>query len=169
VKIARTIAGFCLFAAFIGTGAMSMSCINRLRIYYQREQYKPAVFFVDDAEFHPSQSAEGPTYWLNGTIEGRTERFIPEFPPNFSPTSAKDLLAIYPRAKRIDVLYNPAETETIIQGETLRVLQAKPNFWAEEEQLRNRLLLWVCIPVPATLMIYLVLRFLDGRRDRQIT
>jgi hypothetical protein len=164
MKVARMITGFVAFAAFFISWLFVFTLSNRLRISRNQDQYLPATFAVNGAAYYPAQGKGFDSYWLTGSVAGATERFIPKFLPKFNPESADELLTIYPRGSQIDVLYNAHETETIIQGETLRVLHYTPNFWREQERLRNKLLCFVLLPTPLALGIYITFRHLHMRQ-----
>ncbi len=94
-----------------------------------------------------------------GNVAGKGERLVPRLPNKSLIGDASALLSIYPRGSKLEVLYNPHETESIIQGETLRVVHRTPGFWSEEERLRKKLAMLVFLPVPLTLGVYAVLRY----------
>jgi hypothetical protein len=164
VKAARIISGIAIFPAILFSFLFSLTLSNRIRICHNRDQYHPAVFAVDGAVYHPAGHDGFDSYWLTGTVEGKAERFIPRFPQKFRPRSADALLDLHPRGSEIDVLYNPKETESIIQNETLRVVQRTPDFWQEQKRLRNKLLWFVLLPAPLTLAIHLFIRRISVRK-----
>jgi hypothetical protein len=82
------------------------------------------------------------------------------------PRTADDLLSRYPKGTKIEVFYNPDATDMLVQGESLRVLAATPDFWQEEARLRHRLGLRVLVPVPLALAIYLVVRYVNRRHAK---
>jgi len=143
----------------------TLSFVNRVNIYRNREAYKPETFIVSGAEHHRGDEG-GDSWWLTGTVMSREERLTPRLRGAAVPRSAEDLIARYPRGTRIEVLYNPDATETIIQDESLRVLEATPDFWQQEARLRHRLGLRVLVPVPLTLAIYLSVRYVNRRHAR---
>ena len=140
-----------------------MSFVNRFNIYRNREAYKPETFLVSGAEYRRGHKG-GDSWWLTGTVASREERFVPRMRGAPSDRSAKDLIARYPKGTTIEVLYNPDATEILVQGESLRVLAATPDFWQQEARLRHRLGLRVLVPVPLALTIYLAVRYVN-RRD----
>jgi hypothetical protein len=160
LKVARVVSGFLVFAAIFFSFLFTFSLYNCFRIFKNRDCYYPATFEVVDAVFYPpSQDGDGfGSYWLTGAVENRPERFIPNFPAKFFPKNAEDLLAVYGRGTKVPVLYNPQETTTVIQGETLRVLPFASDFWSNEERRRNKLMGFVFLPVPLTLVVYLIIR-----------
>lgn len=170
LRMARFASGLGLLGAVFYSLLFSFTYSNRLRIHFHRDQYQHQVFEVRDAVYHPRNGEVSESYWFNGQVAGRQERFIPDFAEGFDVESREDLLFLYPVGTRIDVLYNPNETETIIQNETLRVLHDFPGFWEKEDLLRGRLFRVVVIPVPVALCFYLVFRLLHQRaRSRHLT
>lgn len=139
--------------------------MNRVNIYRNREAYKPENFIVSGAEYHRDDES-GDSWWLSGTVASREERFTPRLRGAPLPRSAENVVARYPKGTRIEVLYNPDAAETIVQGESLRVLAATPDFWQEEARLRHRLGLRVLVPVPLTLAVYLAVRYVNRRHAR---
>jgi hypothetical protein len=162
MKIARILSGFAVFPAILFSFLFTLTLSNRIRICHNRDQYHPATFAVDSAVYHPAGHDGFDSYWLTGTVDGQAERFIPRFPRKFRPRSADSLLDLHPRGSQIDVLYNPGETRSIIQDETLRVKQWTPDFWREQERLRNKLLYFVLLPAPLTVGTYLFIRRLGA-------
>jgi hypothetical protein len=163
LRAARFISGVALIVAAFYSSLFSFTYSNRLRIQHNRDQYRPEVFEVRDAVYHPRSGEDSESYWFKGLVAGNEERFIPDFAEGFDVESREDLLSLYPVGTKINVLYNPDETETIIQDETLRVLHDFPGFWEKEDRLRGRLARIVLVPVPVTLCFYLMLRFLHRR------
>ena len=163
LRAVRFISGVGLIAAVFYSLLFSFTYSNRLRIQHHRDQYRLEVFEVRDAAYHPRSGEDPESYWFKGLVAGNQERFIPDFAEGFDVESREDLLFLYPVGSRISVLYNPDETETIIQDETLRVLHYFPGFWEKEERLRNQLFRVVAIPVPLALCLYLALRSLHQR------
>ena len=164
MKIARVISGFLVFAAIMFSWLFTFSLYDRFCIFHNRNQYHPATFDVVDAVYLPSQGDDSESYWLRGTVENHPERFIPTFSDRFSPKNAGDLLAVYPPGSHIPVLYNSQETTIIIQGETLRVLHFTSDFWREEERYRHKLMIFVFLPVPLALLVFLTIRGIHLRR-----
>lgn len=161
MKSVRIIAGVAVCFAFVFSWLFAFTLFNRLYIYFNRDQYKVESFEVADAVYLPNRSREGiRSYWLTGTVAGHRERLLPEFPPTFKPTRAEDLLTLFPRGSTIPVLYHPGASETIVQGETLRVFHFTPGFWPREDRLRIKLICWVLLPVPLALALY---RYLNKR------
>lgn len=170
MRIAQFISGWLIFVAILISWCMAFPLSNRVRICFNRAEYRPAVFEVVGADYETGDHSGGAAvYWLTGRVEGRAERLTLRLPSNSEPSSAEDLLARYPRQSKIDVLYNPNETETIVQNESLRVLQWTPDFWQRQERDRNLLLAFVAIPVPLTVGIYLTVRRRYNRRQQTDT
>lgn len=163
LRAARFISGVALIAAVFYSSLFSFTYSNRLRIQHNRDQYRHEVFEVRDAVYHPRSGEDSESYWFKGLVAGNQERFIPDFAEGFDVESREDLLSLYPVGSKINVFYNPNETGTIIQDETLRVLHYFPGFWEKEERLRSQLFRIVVIPVPLALCFYLVLRVLHRR------
>lgn len=167
-KAIQSLCGFAVLAAIFFSWLWTLSFVNRVNIYRNREAYKPETFTVSGAEYHRGDEG-GDSWWLTGTVRSREERFIPRLRGAPLPRSAGDLIARYPRGTRIEVLYNPDATEMIVQDESLRVLTASPDFWQEEARLRHRLGLRVLVPVPLTLAVYLAVRYVNRRHARSHT
>lgn len=164
-KIIQSLCGLAVLAAIFFSWLWTLSFVNRVNIYCNREAYKPETFLVSGAEYHRGDEG-GDSWWLTGTVTSREERFVPRLRGAPRPHNAEDLIARYPKGARIEVLYNPDATETLVQGESLRVLAATPDFWQEEARLRYRLGLRVLVPVPLTLAVYLAVRYVNRRRAR---
>lgn len=163
-KIIQSLCGFAVLAAIFFSWLWTLSFVNRVNIYRNREAYKPETFLVSGAEY--SRDEGGDSWWLTGTVTSREERFVPRLRCAPLPRSAKDLIIRYPKGTKIEVLYNPDATETLVQGESLRVLSATPDFWQEEAKLRYRLGLRVLVPVPLMLAVYLAVRHVNRRHAR---
>jgi hypothetical protein len=112
-KAVQFLCGFAVFAAIFFSWLWTLSFVNRVNIYRDRDKYKPETFLVTGAEFERGDA-----------------------------------------------------TEMLVQGESLRVVAATPDFWQYEARLRHRLGLLVLVPVPVTLGIYLVVRYLNRRHAR---
>ena len=164
-KIIQSLCGFAVLAAIFFSWLWTLSFVNRVNIYRNREAYKPETFLVSGAEYHRGDEG-GDSWWLTGKVASREERFVPRLRDAPSPRSAKDLTARYAKGTKIEVLYNPEATETLVQGESLRVLAATTDFWEEEARLRYRLGLRVLVPVPLALAVYLVVRYVNRRHAR---
>lgn len=107
----------------------------------------------------------GDSYWLLGRVGDRQERLIPRERAG----SAAGLLQQYPKGAVIPVLINPNESDDFfIQGEILRVREYTPDFWDREAKLRHRLALYVLAPVPLTAIVYILVRYANRRRQRQV-
>jgi hypothetical protein len=167
-KVIQFICGAAVILAFGFSWLFTLTFLNRVTIYHDREKYRPGTYVVTGAEYvHETEG--GDTWWLTGTVTAREERFIPRLAGASSPRSAEDLLARYPKGTKIDVLYNPDATDTIMQGETLRVFAATPDFWQNEAKLRHRFGLRVLVPVPVTLAIYLTVRYVNRRHAKLLS
>jgi lipopolysaccharide export LptBFGC system permease protein LptF len=164
-KIIQFLCGFAVLAAIFFSWLWTLSFVNRVNIYRNREAYKPATFLVSGAEYYRGDEG-GDSWWLTGTVTSHDERLVPRLRGAPLPRSAGDLTARYPKGTKIEVLYNPDATETLVQGESLRVLSATPDFWQEEARLRYRLALRVLVPVPLTLAVYLAVRYVNRRHAR---
>ena len=164
-KIIQSLCGFAVLAAIFFSWLWTLSFVNRVNIYRNREAYKPETFLVSGAEYHRGDEG-GDSWWLTGTVASHEERFVPRLRGAPLPGSTGELIARYPKGTKIQVLYNPDATETLIQGESLRVLAATPDFWQEEARLRHRLGLRVLVPVPLTLAVYLAVRYFNRRHAR---
>jgi hypothetical protein len=163
LRTARFVSGAGLIAAVFYSLLFGFTFSNRLRIQHNRDLYRHEVFEVQDAVYHPRSGEDSESYWFKGVVAGNQERFIPEFAEGADVECREDLLSLYPAGTKLNVLYNPRETETIIQGETLRVLHYFPGFWEKEERLRSQLFRVVAIPAPLALCFYLAFRSLHKR------
>jgi hypothetical protein len=161
--IVQTLAGFAVAVAVFYSWLFTLSFGNRIAIQRQRNEYKPAVFVVTGATYDGGGDF-GPDWWLTGLVGGRTERLVPDMRQRTRPQSADDLLQHFPTGSQIDVLYNPTATETLWQGESLRVLEAQPDFWQREARSLVGLGLRVLLPVPVTAVIYTMVRYTNHRR-----
>jgi 4-amino-4-deoxy-L-arabinose transferase-like glycosyltransferase len=164
-KIIQSLCGFAVLAAIFYSWLWTLSFVNRINIYHNREAYKSETFLFSGAEYSRGDEG-GDAWWLTGTVAARDERFVPRLRGGSIPRSAKDLIERYPKDTKIAVLYNPDATETLVQGESLRVLSATPDFWQEEARLRYRLGVRVLLPVPLALAVYLVVRYVNRRHAR---
>jgi hypothetical protein len=72
-------------------------------------------------------------YWgFTGNIEGQKERYYaPTLVTEKEPGLLK-LRKLFPVGKKMDILYNPKVTETLVQRRTLRVLPYRPDFVSAE-------------------------------------
>lgn len=164
-KIIQFVCGFAVFAAIFFSWIWTLTFVNRVNLYLNRDSYHPDTFVVTGAEYHRGEEG-GDVWWLNGTVGQHEERLVPRRHGATMPHDENDLLTLYPKGTKVDVLYNPGATETLIQGESLRVLAASPDFWEKEARLRNRLGLLVLLPAPITLAVYLLVRFWNRRHAR---
>jgi hypothetical protein len=161
--IVQTLAGFLFFVALLYSWLFTPSFVNRIVIYLDRDNYKPAIFIVTDADFD-SGFETGPDWCLTGDIGGFEERFVPKLSKGLRPRSADELLQHFPKGTQFDVLYNPAAHDILSQGESLRVLEARPNLWQLEAQSAVRLGKRVLLPVPVTFAFYMIVRLANQRR-----
>jgi 4-amino-4-deoxy-L-arabinose transferase-like glycosyltransferase len=161
-RVIQFICGFAVIAAIFYSWLWTLTFVNRVNIYRDREHYQPAVFIVEEATYSHGDEG-GDSWWLTGTVNGREERLVPRFERGARPANAVDLLARNPKGSKVDIYYNSNATEMIVQGETLRAIEMTPDFWQKEKALRNRLGARVLVPVPVTLALYLVVRFMNRR------
>lgn len=164
-RVLQRLCGVAIFAAFMFSWVWALPFYNRVSLYLHRAEYQPASFTVTEAVYSPGDEG-GDSYWLEGTVRGRPERLVPTLGAASTPQSAADLAALYPQGTRLEVLYNPNATTSLIQGESLRVLHATPDLWEREDRLRRRLAPYVLVPVPATLTLYLLVWYANRRRRR---
>jgi len=158
----QTLCALAVFFAFGFSWLWTFTYVNRVQIHKNKDKYKPETFIVTGAEYVTDSDGD-PTWWLNGTIKGRPERFIPDFRGRSRPTNVSDLLGLFPKDSRVNVLYNPEASETIIQGETVRVLENRPHLWEQEDALRRKLAPRVLVPGPVALVLYITVRLLNRR------
>jgi hypothetical protein len=167
LRLLQRLCGVAIFAAFMFSWVWALTFYNRVSLYLHRAEYQPDTFTVTEAVYSPGDEG-GDSYWLEGTVRGRKERLVPSLGAASTPESAADLAALYPRGARLEVLYNPNATTALIQNESLRVMEASPDFWEREQRLRNRLGLFVVVPVPATLTLYLLVWYANRRQRRSV-
>jgi hypothetical protein len=165
-QIIQTVCGFLVFVAIAFSWCFALSFWNRLTLLRDHDQYKPETFVVTGAVFDPGGFENtSSTYWLNGIVAGSLERFIPNPHGLPAPRDADELERRYPKGTKINVLYNSAAERTIVQDETLRVKEATPDFWDREASRRLTLGILVFFPVPLTLCVYLLVRYINRRHD----
>lgn len=164
LRILQTACGLSVLAAFIFTWMCALPFWNRMTFYLHREQYQAQTFIVGEAVY--SEGGEmGASYWLEGTVNGQSERLVPDRRGAAPVRTKDDLLRRHPKGTSIPVLYNPQATQTLVQFESLRVVQATPDFWEKEARYRRRLALYVFLPLPLTLSVYLWIRLTNRRRQ----
>lgn len=156
--------GAAAVCAFVVALLLSLSFINRILIYLDRENYKPEVYTVTEAVFARASGMEGDTdaYWLMGNVANRSERFVPSLGGQPRPRSAADLAKNFPPGAKIKVLFNSEMTDMLVQGESLRVKDAQ-DFWKNEASARWKLGKLVCVPFPVTIALYFCVRYLNRR------
>ncbi len=162
-KAIQTLCGVAIFAALMFSWLWTLTFINRITILRHKDHYKPAIFVVTGAEYHRADEG-GDSWWLKGDVNGREERLVPRL--KLAPHNAEGFFSQIPRGTRIEVIYDPDATGTLVQGESLRVIEASSDFWQREERLRNRLAAVVLLPGPLALGLYLTVRYLNGRAAR---
>ncbi len=163
-----TVESFCGCAIFLAIGfswLFAFTFWNRLTLWRDRGHYKQEIFVVGGSHFEPaSGDGDTDTYWLQGAIGRVPERLIPELHGAPSPRSADELAQRYPKGTKINVLYNPAATTTIVQNESLRVKEAAPDFWEREASRRLFFGVLTLCPVPLALSAYIAVRLMNRRR-----
>lgn len=167
-RVIQRLAGFAVVAALFYSWLFTLSFVNRVTLYLNRESYRPETFLVTGAEYHAGDEG-GDSWWLNGMVAGQEERLVPRRRSMTHPHSAAELLVRFPKGTRLDVLYNPKATSMLVQDESLRVVLASPDFWPEEERLRIKLGVRVLLPVPLALAVYVTVRWINRRHARQQT
>lgn len=136
---------------------------NRVAIHRNRANYRPATFLVSDAAYE--RGKRGTSYWLQGSIAGESERFVPPLADGAArPRNRADLLRQFPVGTKIAVLYNPSMTRALIQDETLRVKPDAPDFWQREARLRRSLTRMLFGPPAAGVAILVAVRWWWRRR-----
>jgi len=153
--------GLAVFLAFLFSWLWTLTFVNRINLYLHRDAYRPETFLVTGAGYYRGYG------WLNGMVAGHEERLTPMLRGTPSARGSVDLLALYPKGTKLEVLYRPEATRAVVQHETLRVLPAGPEFWENEARLRHRLGWFVLAPVPLTLGIYLLVRRANRRHARR--
>jgi hypothetical protein len=158
--------GCAVFLAFGFSWLFAFTFWNRLTFWKEREHYKQEIFVVTGARYVPStgEGASVDSYWLEGTVGGVRERLIPDRHGAPPPRSADELASRYPKGTKINVLYNPDVTIWAVQDESLRVTEARPDFWEREASRRLVFGVLTLCPVPLTLIVYFVVRFVNHRR-----
>jgi hypothetical protein len=169
-KTIQSVCGIAVFGAVAFSWLFSLSFWNRLTLWHDRDQYKPATFVVTGAVFERGgqESLDEFDYWLDGTVAGAPERLIPERERVPAPRNPGELELRYPKGSKISVFYNPAATTTIVQNETLRVIEATPGFWDREAARRRSLGLLVLGPAPLALSVYLSIRYINRRHQANV-
>jgi hypothetical protein len=163
--VAQTVTGFFVLAAIFFSWIFTLSFINRCRIRWDKQNYRPETFVVTGATYN-ADGEFGPDYHLDGDVAGSAERMVPRLKEAQEPRRTADLAKMFPVGTKVAVYYNPTATTTIVQNESLRVLPSEPDFWKKEDQ-RMRSLAWrVVLPIPVTLTIYLLVRIVNFRRAR---
>ncbi len=164
-KSIQFLCGVAVFAAFGFSWLWTLPFVNRVTIHQGREKYRPGTYLVTGAEYHRGDEGDD-SWWLTGTIASHEERFIPRVSKGQRPRNQEEVLARFPKGTKIDVFYNPDATEMIVQDETLRVIEATPNFWQEEARRQRSLGQRVLVPVPLALALYLTVRYANRRHAR---
>ncbi len=163
-QVLQTTAGVAVWLALGFSWLFVLSLWNRITILRDKDNYRSEAFIVRDAVYLPNDGDElADSYWLLGMVANRQERLVPKrrgLPP---PTSAAELLQRYPKGTVVPVYYNPRATTTIVQGETLRVIEAHGDFWNQEAKLLRKLARLVLIPFPAAIAVYVTIRFFNRR------
>jgi hypothetical protein len=163
-KVTQRLLGIATCLAFGFSWLWALTFYNRLYIYTHKENYKPETFVVSKAVYsHDDDGAD--SYWLTGTVRWREERLVPHLPGAAIPRTADDLKRKFPKGTKIPVLYNPEATETLHQGESLRVLEYTPDLWEREARIRNRLAIFVLVPGPVMLTVYILIRRSNRRQQ----
>lgn len=163
-RVLQSLCGLSVLGAFFFSWLWAFSFWNRITIYRNREHYQSQSFIVVDAVY--SRDGEmGDSYWLEGTVNEQPERLIPHRLSAAAVKTTDDLLRRYPKGTNIPVLYNSNATKTLVQSESLRVMEATHDFWEKEARLRLRFALYIFLPVPLTLSLYLWMRYTNRRRQ----
>src|SRR5512133_2066013 len=163
-RLLQGVCGIFVLLAFMFSWLWAFTFINRITLLRHKDHYTPATFVVTGATYSKHDEG-GDSWWLDGEVNGRKERLVPYL--NKTPQNEASLLSDFPEGTHIEVIYDPDATETLVQGESLRVMQASSDFWERERKLRNRVAPVVLLPVPLTLALYITVRFLN-RRGRTI-
>lgn len=163
-KVIQSLFGIATCLAFGFSWLWTLTFYNRLYINTHKENYQPETFVVSNAEYsHHDEGAD--SYWLTGTVRSREERLVPHLRGSAIPRTADDLKLNFPKGTKISVLYNPEATETLMQGESLRVIENTPDLWEREAKIRNRLAIFVLVPGPVMLTAYILVRR-SNRREQ---
>ena len=162
-RILQPCSGFAVFCAVFFSWLFTLSFVNRVVIYWTQDEYKPATFVVT-AAVYSSGNDEADSYWLEGVVLGQQERFVPDLAGVAFDRRSEELRRRYPQGTSIPVLYNPQATRMIVQSESLRLLDGTPGVWEREKKLRRRLGMFVLLPVPTTLAVYLATRYVNRTR-----
>ena len=160
------VAGLAVLLALGLSWSLALPLWNRFTILRDKDNYNPEVFIVLDAEYEQGLHKMPDAYWLVGTVSLRKERLVPMWRGLPPPRSAAELLQRFPKGTRVPVLYNPRATEMMVQGETLRVIEADRDFWDEEASVRWRLGLYVFVPASIAIAVYLSIRLNNHRHLR---
>jgi hypothetical protein len=120
---------------------------------------------VRDAVY-TSDTENGDSYWLEGTVDGADERLVPDRRGAAVPKSKRELLFKYARGTSIPVLYDPQASRTLVQRESVRVIEETVDFWEKEAARRRRLAWIVLLPLPLALSLLLGVTLARRRRER---
>jgi hypothetical protein len=163
-SIVQSLSGFAVFAAIAFSWLFALTFWNRRTLWRDRDQYKRESLVVTESVYDSGAFEDHfEFYWLEDIVGGVTERLVPDLDRAPSPRSADELALRYPKGTKISVLYNPAATAALIQGESLRVIDAPPDFWKREASRRLFFGPLTLGPIPLALGIYLAVRFTNRR------
>lgn len=157
-KAAQFICACVVAIALVWSWLFALSFASALTKCCTRKAYCAETFVVTDADFIGRTRRAIRHPFLFGMVADHKELLAPPLRGSFVPQNKEDLLAHFPKGMTIPVLYNPGAPEVTIQGETLRVIAARPNVWQEEAWRCWWLGRQVLIPVPLTLCIYFAVR-----------
>lgn len=126
LRLLQFFCGFALVCAVVIAWLFSLSFINRILIYRDRQNYKPDLLIVREAVYAPGvEPGDIDSYWLVGSVAGRDERLVPRLEGLPRPRNADELAQHFPPGTQLPVLFNPDGTDMLVQNESLRVVGSR--------------------------------------------
>ena len=129
---------------------------NSIVILINKNGYQNELFIVtklchdfDDNDFD---------YFAIGIVNGNRESFSLNRCFSSNPRTYEQLNELMPLGTEIDVLYNPSLSKAHIQGETLRVLKAEPNYFQDRKNDLYNMIVIGYGPIVIWLVLLLILR-----------
>ena len=158
----------CLIGAIGWAFVNSIVVVNAVVKASGAQGYREAVFVVDDVKYHPERTERhrGKTrwfpasWWANGQVAGREERYSLEGELSRAPQSQADLERMVTAGREFRVLYNPDMPSTVVQGETLRVIPFSADPAAEAAETVGRYSLYCLLPVAILILPWPVRRLM---------
>ena len=156
LKILRVLVGLTLVLALMFTVAFSGAFYNRVKVQLNRDHFVKTTFVVTG--YSKDSHLESESEWLDGTINGKLERFVPDRPKGGWNKSGVSMAKQFPAGTEVAVLFAPNESSNLIQGESPRVRQFSTDFWQREDRFFKGLMFYMVIPLPALYLLYRFIR-----------